>query len=101
MIVQRQRDDESVVFSYSPHQGYVFALHQQLPERPGGVGPHLDLVGLVKDDVHELVEAKDFPFEPDGVVVVEPELNPGLALEEAEDDCKGVDTSWLSLLRHL
>lgn len=48
------------------------------------------LLCFANDDVHELVEADDAPFDACLEVVVEPEGDASLLLEVAEEDCDGL-----------
>ena len=86
---------------YSSNQSDILALDHYSSQRSWCASFGSDFVGFIEYNVHELIEAEDFTFQSDFVVIEEPYFNSGLVLQKSEYDCQGIDTFWLTFFRHL
>lgn len=83
-----------------PYKGDVLAFYHDFSQRPWSVSLGSDFIGFIQDDVHELIEAKDFALQSDIVVIKEPDFDSGLVLQKSENDCQRIDTFGLAFFGH-
>ncbi len=83
-----------------PDEGDVFAFYHDFSQRPWSACFGSNFIGFIQDDVHELIEAKDFALQSDIVVIKKPDFDSGLVLQKSENDCQRIDTFGLAFFGH-
>jgi len=81
------------------HHCDVVSLQQNTTDGLGGPLLEVDFLGVIKDQVHVLVEPDNHALDPEVGVLVQPDLHPVLVLKKPEDQSDGLGHDLLELAR--